>query len=312
MSTLALCIPAYNAEAYLPNLLSSAMAQSIPFDEIWVYNDCSTDGTKAVAEKFGVKLIHGDVNQGCSWGKNQLAAATSCKWIHFHDADDELLPNFTTLAHKWMSSPSCPDIVLFNYEYRDYYTKQLLSIRAFDATALKNNPLEYAITNQINPFCGLYNRQRFVAAGGYDIDPSILYYEDSAFHIKMALAALTFNVEQELSIINYRLASSMSAANINKCLAAQYHVFEKVAKQTGKTYSAAIAAKLWDLTARFATTNNWEYIKKSLNLAKSLGYKYPIAQSELFRGLSYIDPFFAVWLREKAIRLFKPGIRKNG
>ncbi len=311
MSTLALCIPAYNAAQYLPALLSSATDQAIPFDEIWVYNDCSRDDTHAVAEKYGAKVIDGDINRGCSWGKNQLAKATTCNWIHFHDADDVLLPNFTTLAHKWMDKPDCADVVLFSYEYRDYITDELLNERYFDAAALKKDAIAYTIANQINPFCGLYKRSHFISAGGYDIDPEILYYEDSAFHIKMALAGLTFDAESEISIINYRLGSSMSGANINKCLTAQYHVFENTAKQVGRSHGATIAAKLWNLAGLFAAVNNWPYVKRSIQLTETLGYKTPLGQRKLFTALTYIDPLFAVWFREKAIRLFKPELRKN-
>ena len=52
MATIALCIPAYNAAWCLPKLLKSANDQLIPFDEILVYNDCSTDNTEEIAKKI--------------------------------------------------------------------------------------------------------------------------------------------------------------------------------------------------------------------------------------------------------------------
>ncbi|MFM7345025.1 MAG: glycosyltransferase, partial [Tagaea sp.] len=48
-------IPAYNAAKYLPRLLASAKAQTEPFDEICVYDDCSTDETGTVAAALGMK-----------------------------------------------------------------------------------------------------------------------------------------------------------------------------------------------------------------------------------------------------------------
>ena len=56
-NTLALCIPAFNAAELLPILLTSAKNQTIPFDEILVYNDCSTDNTSEVAKKYGANVI---------------------------------------------------------------------------------------------------------------------------------------------------------------------------------------------------------------------------------------------------------------
>ena len=101
--SLALCIPAYNAALLLPKLLTSAREQAIPFDEILVYNDCSTDNTAEVARQYGATVVEGDVNSGCSTGKNRLAEVATSDWLHFHDADDDLLPNFTTVAHRWIS-----------------------------------------------------------------------------------------------------------------------------------------------------------------------------------------------------------------
>lgn len=311
MGTLALCIPAYNAGVYLPQLLTSAANQHIPFDEILVYNDCSTDDTAQVAERYGAKVISGDANVGCSSGKNMLAENTFCDWIHFHDADDDLLPDFTTLAHQWMNNPACPDIVLFNYEYRDYQTNELLGIRNFNKALLEKDAITYAISEQINPFCGLYKKQSFLNAGGYDTDPLVLYYEDAAFHIKMALAGLKFSAEETISIINYRINSSMSVVNNDKCLIAQYYALQKTALQAHPNHAHAIASKLWGIVGPFAARLKWDYVKKILSLCDQLGYRQSPVGSNLFRALTYLDPYLAVKLREKAIRLLKPHLRNN-
>jgi len=39
MPSLALCVPAYNAAAFLQRLLESANAQTVPFDEVLVYDE---------------------------------------------------------------------------------------------------------------------------------------------------------------------------------------------------------------------------------------------------------------------------------
>jgi glycosyltransferase involved in cell wall biosynthesis len=311
MNTLALCIPAYNAAAYLPRLLSSAANQLIPFDEILVYNDCSTDNTSTVAKQYGAHVIQGDVNRGCSHGKNILAQNTCCDWIHFHDADDELLPNFTTLAHRWMQNTQCPDVILFDYEYRDHESKDLLSIRHFDRTEIKRDIIAYTINEQINPFCGLYRNLSFLRVGGYDTDPLVLYNEDKAFHIRLAINGLTFSSENEISIINYRIKTSMSASNVLKCALANYHVLEKTAATHGDTYPLEISRQLWNCIATLASCLDWAYVQKAVQLSKKLGYKFSPTGNTGFKTLTMLNPYLAVWLREKMIRLFKPHLR-NG
>jgi glycosyltransferase involved in cell wall biosynthesis len=311
MNTLALCIPAYNAAKFLPRLLVSAQKQLIPFDEIWVYNDCSTDNTTTVAEQYGAKVIDGDVNRGCSYGKNMLAQNSSCNWIHFHDADDELLPNFTTLAHKWMQNTKCPDVVLFDYEYRENDTNKLLATIRFDNASLLKDPIAYAIKTQINPFCGLYRKTAYVKAGGYDTDPLILYNEDKAFHIRLAINGLSFAAESEVSIINYRISNSMSAANAYKCIKAQYYVLAKTAATHGDSYPYELSYQLWGCITLLAASQDWEYVKKAMQLCRQLGYGYSLQGSKLFKLMTRGNSFFTVWLREKMIRLFKPHLR-NG
>lgn len=311
MPTLALCIPAYNAEKYLSRLLNSAKSQKIPFDEILVYDDCSTDNTAQVAHDYGSKVLRGDVNRGCSYGKNKLLEITKCDWVHFHDADDELLPNFTTLAHKWMIRPTPPDAVLFDYEYRDNDTNRLLSIRKFDKERLEKDPIEYSISEQINSICGLYKANVLLKYGGYDLDPLVLYNEDVAFHSKLAICGFKFSVEPEISLINYRVTCSMSASNQIKCTQAHYHVLRKAAEKVGSRYSELIANKLW-LNAGAATSFlDWKCADQSVRLALQLYPKIPKDLGWLFRLLCHINPFLAIRIREHLIRLLKPYLRKS-
>jgi glycosyltransferase involved in cell wall biosynthesis len=310
MNTLALCIPAFNAEKYLPRLLISAKEQNVPFHEILVYDDCSTDKTTDIAIKFGAKVITGNVNKGCSHAKNILASATKCNWIHFHDADDIILPNFTELAFKWMDNPFCPDIVLFDYEYRDGQSGSLLNLRRFDKEALETDPIEYAILEQINPFCGLYKKEKFLSAGGYDTDPLVLYNEDVAFHISMAVNKASFSVEHEVSIVNFKIANSMSGSNGEKCALAQYHVLEKTAS-SALNYHYQIAYRLWDIITSLGVYKNWIYVRKALLLSKQLGYRHSINGNSLFKLITIINPFFAIWFREQMIRIFKRKLRAN-
>jgi len=311
MQTLALLIPAFNASAYLPRLLDSAARQSKPFDEIWVYDDCSTDDTAEVAVKLGARVVRGEVNRGCSHGKNVLAAASSAKWIHFHDADDELYPNFVTLAQRWMSSGT-QDVVLFPYEERDGETGAQMGYRRFDPEDVARDPRSYAIREQINPFCGLYRREAFIRAGGYDECPAVLYNEDVAMHIGLAFEGLAFAAETEVSIINHRCRNSMSAANRLKCLRSQYQVMRKTAERDGAhQYNAEISNRLWQIAGGLASHLDWETADDAAKLAARLTGLAAIPPGHLFRALCRISPRGALRAREWLIRLFKPAIRKG-
>ncbi len=311
LPTIALLIPAYNAASFLPRLLRSAHAQHEPFDTIWVYDDCSTDDTGAVAEAMGARVLRGDVNSGCSVGKDTLARHVDADWLHFHDADDELLPNFVSLARKWISG-DCPDVVLFDYEYRDDETGELLSRRKFDNDQLAIDPRSYAIREQINSICGLYRRSAFLEAGGYLDPPEMLFNEDVACHIRLAFAGLTFGAENEVSIINYRRGRSMSGANQLKCLQSHLAVLKGTLHRTGSDrYTSELAEKLWAVAGSLGAYGVWADADEAVGLAVTLSPPTKNAGAAWYRLMARVNPRIALRVREAAIRAFKPHLRQG-
>lgn len=312
MSSLSLCIPAYNAAAYLPRLIESALDQTIPFDEILVYNDRSTDDTAKIASQYGATVIEGDINRGCSYGKNKLAEHTSCEWIHFHDADDVLLPNFTTVAHNWIHRADVPDAILVSFEYRDGETDQLYCIGKFDDQAVQEDAIAYTIRQQINPFCGIYRRSRFLEVGGYDLDPQVLYNEDVAFHMRAARRGMTFRADPTVTLINYRYAASMSQSNLDKCIAAHICVLEKAAAESDPRYHGIIAQKLWGAAGVAGSYLAWDVADRAVHLAVKLAGRKPQTQeSYWFKMLASVHAPFALRVREMAIRLMRSHLRKR-
>lgn len=306
--TLSLLIPAYNACWCLPRLLKSAQAQTIPFDEIWVYDDCSTDDTAAVAEAHGARVLRGDVNKGCSAGKNALARHVETDWVHFHDADDELLPNFVELARKWMDRGDL-DVVICAFSYVDNDTGDVIAISTIDPDRLSKDPKRYTIENKIPNF-GLYKRLNFIRAGGFDEDPLVLYNEDSAFHIRLAFSDLKFCADTQTSCINYRATGSMSAANQAKCALAQYHVMRKTLDlSSAQLYRSIIAANLWDIAGRLAAQNELPAAAECVKLARRNSLPPASSGKLYFRLLAWFSPILAIRIREMAIRRFKPQLR---
>jgi glycosyltransferase involved in cell wall biosynthesis len=312
--TVTLAIPAYNAAWCLPRLLASAHRQTIPFDEILVYDDCSCDSTFDVSRNMGATVILGDKNIGCSAAKNILLARAKCDWIHFHDADDELLPNFMSLARKWTLLSSPPDVILFDYEYRDNESSALLWVSVFpDDDKLRQNPVAYAIQRQINPFCGLYKTDSLRRVGGYDLNPEILLNEDVAFHCKLALNGLSFDCEHEIAIINYFVKGSMSQKNRLGCCEAHFAVMRYMLANTGNRYAREIATRMWYIATVFSYYREWKKMDAALQSALKLYPNVLDDQSSLtprFRLLcNTLGPRIAFRVREKVISFFKPELR---
>jgi succinoglycan biosynthesis protein ExoO len=88
-------IAAYNAEETLARAIDSALAQIGVTLEVIIVDDCSTDGTRAIAEAHPdprVRLIAQTVNGGPAAARNAGLAAACGRWIAILDSDDTIYP----------------------------------------------------------------------------------------------------------------------------------------------------------------------------------------------------------------------------
>jgi glycosyltransferase involved in cell wall biosynthesis len=307
--TIALLIPAYNAAACLPRLLESAACQAEPFDEILVYDDCSQDDTAEVAERHGAQVVRGDINRGCTYGKSVLVERTRCEWVHFHDADDLLLPNFTMAARHWIVREDI-DAVVFGCEERWEDTRGLISVAIPDDRMLALDPVGYNIRNNVNAISGVYRRCTFLSAGGFDLDPAVLYNEDRAYHCKLARAGLRFRGDSTVTVVNLRRRSSMWTANQAKCHEAHYHVMCKaLAECCADRHREAIAEQLWRVVAGAASQLDWRTADKAAALAMQLAGPSAAPSGRAFKALCHLSPAFAIRIREGLIRALTPRLR---
>jgi glycosyltransferase involved in cell wall biosynthesis len=309
--TLALCVPAFNAAAFLPRLMESVRQQTVPFHEVLIYDDCSTDDTAQLARELGAQVVSGDINRGCAFGRNALAQKSSCDWVHFHDADDAFYPNFVEQAQKWMVRNDAPDAVLFGYDWIDDESKERLDTVSYDHTALSSDPIRYSIRQQIQSICGIYRREKFLVAGGYDLDPKVLYNEDVAMHTRLARWGFTFAADSTVTVINYRQAQSMSSGNQVKCIRAHCQVLKKSAAALDGKYADELARKLWLAAGVAATYLDWETADSAAALATRLQGRVPANGGFLFKLLCSLSPRLALRTREYLIRVFKPRYRQN-
>lgn len=89
-------IPSYNAARYIEHTIMSALAQKVE-KEIIIIDDCSTDNTKNVLQKFllqeEIRFIFNERNIGVAESRNIGINLASGKYIAFLDADDVWLEN---------------------------------------------------------------------------------------------------------------------------------------------------------------------------------------------------------------------------
>ena len=89
-------VPFFNAEKYFAECLDSLLAQTFQDFEVIIVNDCSTDGSRQIAEsyaeKFGTRLriFDNHKNFGPSVARNKGLQISRGEYVFFFDADDLL------------------------------------------------------------------------------------------------------------------------------------------------------------------------------------------------------------------------------
>lgn len=103
--TITLIVPIYNKAPFLKRCLDSIEKQTVPFDEVILIDDHSTDNSWAIASTYVLrhrwKAILPSQNKGVSWCRNNGLSEATSDFVTFLDADDALKPNASEIMHKY-------------------------------------------------------------------------------------------------------------------------------------------------------------------------------------------------------------------
>lgn len=110
--------PTWNAIATIDRAIKSVQAQTWPWWEMVVVDDCSADGTwerlTAVAQGDArIRVLRMPRNEGPSAARNRALALARGDWIAYLDADDEFYPDYLeTVA----GMSQLGDVLVFGYD----------------------------------------------------------------------------------------------------------------------------------------------------------------------------------------------------
>lgn len=119
-----LIVPFYNVEAYIEDCIKSLINQDMLEMEIILVDDCSPDGSLAIAQKYAVKdsrikIIRHEVNKHLGGARNTGLANAHGEYIWFIDSDDYLVDDSSIISNLYkQASESNADLIIFDI-YRD-------------------------------------------------------------------------------------------------------------------------------------------------------------------------------------------------
>ena len=218
MIKVSVIVPVYNTENYLEKCLDSLVKQTLKDIEIIVINDCSTDNSKKILEKYknkynNIKLINNTKNKGIGYNRNLGIEKAKGKYVSFIDSDDYVEHNMLEEMYNKAEKENL-DIVMCNFykmlEKDDGTTIEISSkhqIPFFENTALIDRPrllldVELAPWNKIFKK-DLINDIRF---------PQDIKYEDTVFVVKAMAKAKTIGMIDKK--FNYYLVRNTSETGV--------------------------------------------------------------------------------------------------
>lgn len=115
-------VPVYNAERFIDETISTVLDQTYENWELLLVNDCSTDNSEKLIQKYlkdsRIKLLNNKVNSRAAISRNNGIKAAKGRYICFIDADDKWDKNKLERQIKFMEEKECA-FSFTSYEFAD-------------------------------------------------------------------------------------------------------------------------------------------------------------------------------------------------
>jgi len=214
-------IPAYNAERWIAETISSALAQTWPRKEIIVVNDGSIDQTLRVARQFESKgvLVVTQKNQGVCAARNKAYEVCQGDYIQWLDADD-LLSRDKIAKQMKAAEQSQSKLTLLSCGW-GYFIFRPNKAR-FVPTSLwcDLSPIEWLLRRceenlHMNPATWLVSRELTDAAGRWDTRLVGGGIDDGEYFCRVFLANNGIRFVPDVKVF-YRITGSSSLSQIGR------------------------------------------------------------------------------------------------
>jgi GT2 family glycosyltransferase len=266
--------------------MEGVRAQTIPFATILCYDDGSTDDTVSVARNLGLDIVSGNPNCGVAHARNQLAARAVTEWIHFHDADDRIAPDFVARL-----GPLCDDqhdVVSCDADWIGESDGALHIAWRYDSDALVRDPVAHLLAHPLGLNNSIIRRSSWVGAGG--CDETFAMWEDAELHFRLALAGARWRHVPEVLTWSLRNPTSFSHDYRTNCRI-HLHFIEKHAGNPQCVRLRDVFAKQAERDAvAMLSLGDSAGAAEAIKLGRSLGLRPPSSRNPIWTVLRPVLP----------------------
>jgi teichuronic acid biosynthesis glycosyltransferase TuaG len=203
-------LPNYNKEFFLQETIKSVLSQSYINWKLIIIDNCSTDNSKKIIEKFRVNkkvnIIYLKKNMGASFSRNLGIRLSNSKYMAFLDADDIWTPNKLEGQIKFMEEKNYK----FTYtNFTPFFEKNKKKIKKKEITTPDNFNFDTFVNNtSINTSSMILSRS-IVKTTKF---PKVDTLEDFPFKCKI-LNKIKFAKKYKQNTVFYRITKNSLTSN---------------------------------------------------------------------------------------------------
>lgn len=224
MATVSVVVPAYNAEQYIEDALTSIFAQTYTDFEVIVVDDGSTDNTREIVNTFNdprLRYVY-QKNAGPSVARNTGINLSRSEYIAFLDADDQWEPQFLEQMLAVLEEDPSADAAYCGFQYMDS-NAVLLPNKVYRGVPPERFRDELFKDNWLSSCEVVIRRSALQVTGGFD--PSFSFAED--YDLWLRLSKRSKFVGIPLFLVRYRLTKTGLSGDINTAFASLLRLAEK-------------------------------------------------------------------------------------
>lgn len=210
-------IPVYNVAPYLAHCLESVLDQTYANIEILLIDDCSTDDSMKIAEKYAsqdkrIQILRHSQNRGLSAARNTALKAATAPFIMFLDSDDAYAPEMCEKMMRGLLQSDadcaiCATSFIYETDHHmqasdeEYYKLRFSGLETLCDEVLKQTNV--SVWNKIY--------RKSILQAHYLTFPEGLRYEDAYFfNIYACWAKTIFFIPEKLYYYRRRVGSIMN------------------------------------------------------------------------------------------------------
>lgn len=269
---IAVLITYFNEGELLTECIESVVRQAEAPDEVLVYDDASSiPPGPFVPQDVPVTIIRGATNRGPGHGRNVLVESTTCEFVHFHDADDLVDPNWARSIRAALVRNDV-DLVLTDLtSIRDGKVASREVMGLVDGLRADDDLVRFALRGALLLPSSTSRRTIVKQIGGFRTRSQLQQSEDFEFHVRLAAAVGDrYTVIPEPLIIQ-RLRTQSHSSNKREVWASAVTAVRHLSTELPPVYRQDLSDAAARVASRLFQMGHWQDAQESVRLSRKLG-----------------------------------------